>query len=123
MDKKYIEKLKEGKATYEDLFNKVYDCIKSELSLQLCVDILDYAQFDQDCNDVELPVDDFYIEVIVNTGASEGIYMDCFTFDVSRRSSFGTLKTLEDDLDAYIKMGMIAGAFTCLAEQYWRFHS
>ena len=41
--------------------------------------------------------------------------------EVKSRIHLGTIKTLDEGLDAYMKMGKIAGAFTCIGEMYlWK---
>lgn len=57
----------------------------------------------------------------VNTGGSEGVYIDVYCHEnwhETRRVPFGTFKTLEEGFLAYILMGQISGAFTKLFEEW-----
>lgn len=65
------------------------------------------------------------VQAIVNTGGSEGIYVDVavrqriYEDGSLNYISLGTLKTLEDSLEAYASMGRLAGVITAVAEKYW----
>lgn len=104
--------------TCKDLFDAVDACIRADAALADVVLILDYGQLswgkDQEVfHDEDVPI------CYVNTGGSEGVYVDCvLKGQDGKLRNFATYKTLEEDFDAYLKMGMIAGAFTKLAEEY-----
>ena len=64
------------------------------------------------------------IQAIVNTGGSEGIYIDVavrqhiYEDGSIQRIPLMTLKTLEESLKAYGAMGRIAGVITAVAETF-----
>lgn len=121
---KYIETLRGGDYTYADLFNVVNDCIVKEPALKDCVKILDYAQYCSYKDLSSLPAADeiLTIEAKVCTGGNEGVYMDCYLLCKDNTQRFAIYKTLDEDIEAYMKMGSIAGAFTYLAEFYLYLH-
>ena len=93
------------------------------------LEILDYwlvEDYDK-AEIVEHKKQDYFMDLraIVNTGGSEGIYVDV----ILRRGYYNdrgkietiplmTLKTLREDLEAYGIMGRIAGAITAIGEVY-----
>ena len=64
------------------------------------------------------------VQAIVNTGGSEGIYVDVFVrqdiygSDQINRVDLMTLKSLDESLEAYASMGKIAGVITAVAETF-----
>ena len=118
MSKYYKEFCGKGK-TYNELFDAVNACIKHEPMISDAVAILDYGMLSDHFNENDQINEESAVLCYVSTGGSEGVYVDCMikSGDESPRH-LATYKTLDEGLDAYIKMGMIAGAFTLLAEEY-----
>lgn len=58
------------------------------------------------------------VEAIVNTGSSEGIYIDVYLCQKEKHRKVMVFKTLDDSMDAYIKMGMLSGILTAAIENY-----
>lgn len=72
---------------------------------------------------VEITDYEFDFEAVANYGGSEGIYIDCFLkgkFDESGRSVLhvGTLKTLDQSLEAAKIMGELCGVLMHYADKY-----
>lgn len=104
--------------TFGELYTEVDAYICKAPELKAAVDTLDYSKLSWGQSNSVFSEED-QVLCIVNTGGSEGVYMDCLLKDRDgNKRNLATYKTLECGLDAYIKMGMIAGAFTKLAEEY-----
>lgn len=119
----YYEAFHNKGNTYKDIFTAVDAYIRNMPELKDAVSILDYGKLSVFVAGTEDLREDDEVTCHVSTGGSEGVYLDCkilYTrgIGVKEQRTFATYKTLEDDLDAYIKMGMIGGAFTKLAEEY-----
>ena len=108
------------------LFRTVWAYLSSMEELASSISCIDYALAD-DSSLTSLSAEYDLVRAIVETGGSEGIYIDC-CLDISGYGGrgkrplihLGTIKTLDENLDAYMKMGNIAGAFTCIGEMYLR---
>lgn len=109
------------------LFRTVWAYLSSMEELASSISCIDYALADSSSPALFSPEYDL-VRAIVETGGSEGIYIDCY-LEISgygrregkSRIHLGTIKTLDEGLDAYMKMGKIAGAFTCIGEMYlWK---
>lgn len=104
--------------TFGELYAAVDAYICKAPELTEAVAILDYSKLSWGQDNSVFSEED-QIFCIVNTGGSEGVYVDCILKDrEGNKRNLATYKTLVCGLDAYIKMGMIAGAFTKLAEEY-----
>lgn len=112
-----VDDMEETVINMDEIFTYADGCIHSEPKLEKAVKALDYSLGGQKY--LLGVVNDLYVECLVNPGASEGVYVDCFLRSVSegKRTHLGTYKTLDEGIDAFILMGEIAGAFTCFAEQ------
>lgn len=93
----------------KSLYSELYNC-------------LDYFLYNVDGFD--LVPEHYGIRAIVNTGSSEGIYVDVdlVAYDPVKREhqyqNIATLKTLYDDLDAYETMGRLSGILTKAGEDF-----
>lgn len=117
-----------------DIFERVADYLKTVPELEEPHRILDYALPEGRDNGLSRAIENggemLRIRADVNTGGSEGVYIDCYAVVecssedgcdsklITRDFRLGTYKTLYEDMDAYIKMGQIAGAFVMAAETY-----
>lgn len=83
------------------------------------IEILDYNL----CRNGEVltkDMTDLPVFAWVNTGGCEGIYIDWY-LGRNREHYIGTFKTLEEDSEAYGKMGLIAGYLTRATEVFmWK---
>ena len=108
--------------TTEDMFQKVWQLIKKLPELKKVVKIIDYAISDGYKECVCSVVGTCNVFAVVNTGGSEGIYINYYLEkndpEDTRVLWLGTIKTLEEDMDAYIKMGMLSGALTKIGELF-----
>ncbi len=103
----------------EVIFQTIDGCMKELESLKDVYGILDYGNpyFQSTVLDRDA---EYTLCSHVNIGGSEGIYMDVYLTDVNKNLiRLGTYKTLEDDLNASILMGKLAGAFEFLFELYY----
>ncbi|MBR2401402.1 MAG: hypothetical protein IKB01_01345 [Lachnospiraceae bacterium] len=107
---------KEGILTTKDLFEKVWMYVSNLEQLKTVIPKLDYA-IHSSYNISIIPPDAIF-KAVVNTGGSEGTYIDLKLLSNGNSYYCGTIKTLEDDMDAYIYMGMIVGALTLTADSY-----
>lgn len=64
-----------------------------------------------------VPYEDSVI-AIVNTGGSEGVYLDVYFCQQEKKHRVMVFKTLHASIDAYMKMGMLAGILTAAVENY-----
>lgn len=114
----YYKEFKEKPKTYEGLFDHVNDVLKKQISLKEPVETLEYGNLCRGSSG-PLPADAMEVFCIVNVGSCEGIYVDCYLrTEGGETKLFALYKTLGESLDAFIKMGMLAGAFTKLAGEY-----
>ena len=72
--------------TYKDLFEAVDFCINKEPELSEAVKILDYGAISGLCDEKKVLSETDQIKCFVNTGGSEGVYVDC---NVVRKLSDG----------------------------------
>lgn len=113
--------------TAEQVFNKIVRIMKQLPEMKAAMSCLDYA-LGEDYGDwaVKPHTAEEWEQVChcygkVNTGGSEGVYIDVYCHESWRETSrvpFGTFKTLEEGFLAYILMGQISGAFTKLFEEW-----
>lgn len=103
----------------EAIFGRIEKVLREQPQLEEALGILDYVL----CGSRDIPAqvwDNSYPLAIVNTGASEGIYIDVamqpHDGDGSKTYDVATFKTLREDFEAYCLMGQIAGAVTRLIE-------
>lgn len=114
---------KEHSLTAADMFRDIEKWLKENLAEETAdiFRILDYAVPDDKS---PLLQDDYYPEIIalVNTGGSEGIYIDFYYMlgEGKNRQRFriGTFKTLEEGITAYGLMGQLSGYLTVAGERY-----
>lgn len=59
------------------------------------------------------------VKAVLTTGGSEGIYVDLSLCASPWYQHIATYKTLDESLDAYMKMGMLSGILTIAAEYYF----
>ena len=112
--------------TSETMFSKVWNYVSNLPELKEAVSILDYAiPCSRSVKILLQECETFAVEAQVNTGGSEGVYIDFFIRHSieKRNTAIGTLKTLHEGMDAYIKMGMIAGALIHSSEQFLYYNS
>lgn len=105
-----------------DLFTSVLNLVVHHGHYGPAGEIMDYAS-PESMDKRELTNYEFDFQAIVNTGNSEGIYIDCLlygNFDSSEdtRVSVGTFKTLRDDVEAYKIMGELSGAMVAYAHMF-----
>ena len=110
--------------TNTDLMLAVMDLVKQNGCYEKAEQIMDYF-LPEEMKVQEITDCRFDFCAIVNFGASEGIYIDCFIsgyYDTNINKSMklpcGTFKTLRDDLEAMQIMGELAGALTYWANYY-----
>lgn len=103
----------------ERIFHTIDACMKEMEGLKDSYEILDYGI--SHFTNTELESDkDYTLISQVNVGGSEGIYVDVYLIGSrSEKICVGTYKTLEDDINASLLMGKIAGAFVFLYELYY----
>lgn len=113
--------------TSGELFCAVVQLAKENGDFSSAEAILDYILPSKEKSGVgegiELSSYEFDFVPMINFGGSEGIYVDCYLkgrFDESNRSSLrvGTLKTLENSLQASKIMGELCGALMYHASRY-----
>lgn len=108
-------------ATTTDMFNSVWQIVSAVSELEEAVKCLDYANPERSGVRLKDVVEDTRLLVYVNEGGSEGVYIDALL-----RSSngtcyeIGTLKTLEEGPEAFMKMGLLSGILTWGFERYLR---
>lgn len=113
--------------TVEEMFNKVYEFMKTMPEYKEQIDSLDYA-LAYDRERVLIPqCESLSVVADVNTGGAEGIYIDCALrvqlSEAVQHIKLGTFKTLEEDIVGYAAMGTLSGIFIGLAEIYlWSNH-
>ena len=128
--KEIIEKLvMDKKPTNVDMGNKIKEVLYSLDWLGNDLQILDYVlAAERDCQELtEVEGVDCFVDIqaIVNTGGSEGIYIDVVLRRKYLRDSRAmdlipvmTLKTLDESLEAYASMGKLSGVITALGEWF-----
>ena len=116
-----------GPWTAAQVFDKIVWMMRRLPALKEAVNCLDYALGEDYGSWAKQPHTAEEWEVVwqcygkVNTGGSEGVYVDMYcheTWKEFSRTSLGTFKTLRDDFEAYLLMGQISGAFTTLFEEW-----
>ena len=116
-----------GPWTAKQVFDKITEVMKSLPAMKDAMSCLDYALGEDYGSWAKQPhTAEEWEEVYqcygkVNTGGSEGVYIDVYCHENWKeisRTSFGTFKTLRDDFEAYLLMGQISGAFTALFEEW-----
>lgn len=121
-DKKLYPLLKvveEEKYHTDVIFQTIDECLRKQEILNDVYEILDYGKASFRVTELE-PEKDYELHCQVNIGGSEGIYMDVYLMGPScERISIATYKTLEDDLEASVRMGKLAGAFEFLYNLYY----
>lgn len=109
----------EDKYHTERIFHTIDACMKEMEGLKDVYEILDYG-IPYFADTVLAPETDYTLRSQVNVGGSEGIYVDvCLSAPNGVCILVGTYKTLEDDINASLLMGKIAGAFCFLYELYY----
>lgn len=124
MAQRYVEKtLSPGteRDTPDILFQNVLRLVKEHGHYAEAEPIIDYTLADRD--ERKLTNYGFDFRAVVSPGTSEGIYIDCYLagkFDQSASTCcrVGTIKTLQEDVDAYRIMGALAGYLTIYARKY-----
>lgn len=116
-----LKETKPDEITADGMFKKVDEYLRTIEGLAEAFSHLEYALGERHDNSFSVLVSSgkeiYEAQAIVNAGGSEGIYIDCYIYAenieaVNEKYHIGTYKTLNEDMTAYIEMGMIAGAFT-----------
>ena len=108
--------------TSGDLFKRTLELVQFHGHYSAAENIMDYA-LPESLYNRTITCYDFDFQAIVNTGSSEGIYIDCLLnghFDDSKdvHVKAGTFKTLRCDVEAYKIMGELAGAMIAYSDIY-----
>ena len=113
--------VEEHEFTNITMYNTIVTYLKTLPELASAFEILDY---DMPASKQEELIQDTDYEVFahVNTGGCEGIYIDCYLKNKDNVIDLGTVKTLEEGMDGYIKLGQIAGAFVLAGDNYLWFN-
>lgn len=118
-----------GPWTVLQVFDKIVSVMKQLPEMKAAMSCLDYALGEDYGGWASEPYTAEEWEQVcscygkVNTGGSEGVYIDVYchrNWKDTNRVSFGTFKTLKEGFPAYILMGQISGAFTKLFEEWQR---
>lgn len=105
------------------MFDTVWSVIEKIDELKEVIDILDYHIAEKYA--VTYVMNDMEVVALVNTGGSEGIYIDVYLTHherVGEKIKLGTIKTLREDLEAYMLMGKLAGALTIVSENFLNYN-
>lgn len=114
--------VEKGEFTNATMFEFIIEYLKTLPELMDAFEILDYTstEWRRVC---DLTQDtDYEAFAHVNTGGCEGIYIDFYLQNEEERIDLGTMKTLAEVMDGYIKLGQIAGAFILAADNYLWFN-
>ena len=108
-------------STIEKMWNKVSELIRRRFDLEF-LDYMLHNRYDSYEYYLATEHNDFAIRALVNTGGSEGIYLDVSLISCENGQSVKlvTLKTLFDEPIYYQKMGEISGYLTYVIETYYR---
>lgn len=111
------------------VFNEVMEYLKRNPGFRKATEILDYAIPGQnskmEIDEKAMAAGMYEVNAVVNTGGSEGIYVDWFFRNIENNTKvkIGTLKTLEENIEAYSEMGKMAGMLIFASEELlWRGH-
>lgn len=113
--------VEDGKFTNIEMFDTIITYLKTLPELAEAFEILDYHMSELRPVDL-LQSEDYDVYAHVNTGGCEGIYIDCYLKNRNGIVKLGTVKTLEEGMDGYIKLGQIAGAFVLAGDNYLWFN-
>ena len=107
--------------TREELFNEIWKRVEEKD--ESVKEFIDYAL--SSSNKEEIRTTDFRFTATIDYGC-EGVYVDIF-IDIyneetqsSDRYNFGTVKTLQDTDEAFVRMGTIFGQFLSCANAFTR---
>lgn len=118
---KLPEDTKPHSITNETMGRKILEALRTTEEFQELDKILDYA------NVARWDIEELHYQVVwnsqiiavVNTGGSEGIYIDWFLKCKNYETiQIGTLKTLQEGFDGYRKMGEICGMLVMATEAF-----
>lgn len=118
------DKCPNNECGYKGAFDKVWDIIKAIPMLNDEVNIVDYAKgMSLGDRDIRIVFNEYRgVFTRIAYGGSEGIYVDVYVKRVVNKEvlidDIGTIKTLEDDFTAMLSMGKLAGAVSCLVDEY-----
>lgn len=113
--------------TARQVFQRITAVMYKQPALQPAVNILDYSLGEEFESWSQKPIPAETWENFtgttaeISTGGSEGVYTDITLHDYKNPKAayhLGTFKTLGDDLQAYMLMGMIGGVFVTLFEEW-----
>lgn len=113
--------VEESKFTNITMFDNIITYLKTLPELVEAFGILDYDSSALRPKNL-LQGEDYEVCAHVNTGSCEGIYIDCYLKSKDNVIDLGTIKTLEEGMDGYIKLGQIAGAFVLAGDNYLWFN-
>lgn len=106
------------KFTNATMFETVIKYLETLPELTSAFAILDYTAMER-FHVCDLVQDANYgVFAHINTGGCEGIYIDFYLQNKDKKIDLGVMKTLEEGMDGYIKLGQIAGAFVLAADNY-----
>ena len=102
--------------TGESLFKKVIAAMEEDQAITEQMKKLNYTLAKIGACSLLL-TDNMYAIAYLDSG-SEGCYVNLVLFDSEKRIGIGTLKTLDEGLDAWRQMGCLAGELSYLANKY-----
>lgn len=115
------------KKTVQSLFDTILKELSEQTVYSDAAEILDYnlcASDNLDLSQIE-NIWDYQVVALLNTGGSEGIYVDLFLKPArsgEEKIDIGTWKTLDEGPAGYAKMGVIAGLLT-YATEVWMYRN
>lgn len=102
--------------TGESLFKKVIEAMKEDPVIAEQMKKLDYPLARIGACSILL-TDNMYTIAYLDSG-SEGCWVNLVLCDSGEKIGIGTLKTLDEGLDAWRQMGILAGELSYLANEY-----
>lgn len=114
--------VEEDEFTNATMFETIIKYLQTLPELKSAFEILDYISTEWRCICNLMQDTDYKVFTNVNTGGCEGIYIDFFLKEDDKIINLGVIKTLEESMEGYIKLGQIAGAFVLAADNYLWFN-
>ena len=131
LKREYYENLKledknSSEVTNADMFETVWRYVSGISQLRDAVNSLYYAKPERHLDCVALVTEECEVRAVVRSGSNEGVvieyYLEGKSFGEPRIIQLGFLKTLGEDMDSCINMGMIAGALMRAGELFLRYN-
>lgn len=113
--------IEEGRFTNVEMFDTIIKYLRTLPELVPSFEILDYEMSTLRLVDL-VQNEDYEVFAHVNTGGCEGVYIDCYLKNKDNVIDLGTIKTLEERMEGYIKLGQLAGAFVLAGDNYLWFN-